>query len=62
MNHIGFVAGVAAGLWVGYAMTFWTSEQGEYYGWRVSLILQIVPALAFAVGLPFLPETYVPST
>jgi MFS family permease len=57
MNHVGFVAGIAAGLWVGYGMTFWENAQGTYYGWRVSLILQLVPALTFGVGLPFIPET-----
>lgn len=62
MNHIGFVAGIAAGLWVGYAMTFWTGARGEYYGWRVSLLLQAVPALAFGAGLPFIPESYVSRT
>jgi len=57
MNHVGFIAGLAAGLWVGYGMTFWTSEAGVYYGWRVSILLQMVPAFTFAVGLPFLPES-----
>jgi MFS family permease len=57
MNHVGFIAGLAAGLWVGYGMTFWTSEAGVYYGWRVSILLQLVPAFTFAGGLPFLPES-----
>ncbi|KZZ95363.1 General substrate transporter [Moelleriella libera RCEF 2490] len=57
MNHVGFVAGLAAGLWVGYAMTFWTSDQGVFWGWRVSLVLQFIPATVFLAGLPFLPDT-----
>jgi MFS family permease len=57
MNHIGFVAGLASGFWVGYAVTFWTGGNGEEMGWRLSLSLQFVPAFIFAVGLPYLPET-----
>jgi MFS family permease len=57
MNHVGFIAGLATGLWVGYGMTFWTTPAGEAYGWRVSILLQLIPAVTFAVGLPFLPET-----
>jgi hypothetical protein len=57
MNHVGFIAGLATGLWVGYLMTFWTSGTGHYYGWRVSILLEVVPALTFGVGLPWIPET-----
>ncbi|KAH7375446.1 ascus development protein [Plectosphaerella cucumerina] len=57
MNHVGFIAGLATGLWVGYLMTFWTSDTGHYYGWRVSILLEVVPALTFGVGLPWIPET-----
>ncbi|KEY75201.1 hypothetical protein S7711_01640 [Stachybotrys chartarum IBT 7711] len=57
MNHVGFITGLAAGLWVGYAMTYWTGPAGEYWGWRVSILLQLLPALIFASGLPFLPES-----
>ena len=38
-------------------MSYWTGEAGEYWGWRVSILIQLVPALAFAAGLPFFPET-----
>jgi hypothetical protein len=38
-------------------MTFWTGPSGEAWGWRVSILLQLIPALTFAAGLPFLPET-----
>lgn len=44
---------------VGYAVTFWDDPHGEHVGWRFSLAVQFIPALIFAVGLPFLPETYV---
>ncbi|KAG5917277.1 hypothetical protein E4U42_007311 [Claviceps africana] len=58
LNHVGFVAGLAAGLWVGYGMTFWTaSEAGRYWGWRVSMLVQLVPAIVFVTGLPFFPES-----
>lgn len=42
---------------VGYGMTFWTGPNGKYWGWRVSILFQIVPAVIFAAGLFFVPET-----
>ncbi|KAG5915952.1 hypothetical protein E4U61_004104 [Claviceps capensis] len=58
LNHVGFIAGMAAGLWIGYGMTFWTSsEAGKYWGWRVSILIQLFPAFTFVIGLPFLPDT-----
>ncbi|KAI2636828.1 general substrate transporter [Xylaria nigripes] len=58
LNHVGFVVGLATGLWVGYAVTFWsTSAYGEYVSWRFSLAVNLVPSCIFAAGLPFLPET-----
>jgi len=57
MNHVGFVAGLAAGFWVGYGVTFWEGSWGDYVGWRFSLAVQFIPAFIFGVGLPFLPET-----
>ncbi|PHH67951.1 hypothetical protein CDD83_6331 [Cordyceps sp. RAO-2017] len=59
MNHVGFVAGLAAGLWVGYGMSFWTGPAGQRWGWRVSILVQLLPAGFFAAGLLFLPETCV---
>ncbi len=38
-------------------MTFWDTPRGESVGWRVSFALQYVPAVAFMLGLPFVPET-----
>ncbi|KHO01571.1 General substrate transporter [Metarhizium album ARSEF 1941] len=57
VNHVGFVAGLAAGLWTGYAMAFWTSDAGRYWAWRDSVLVQCGPALVFTGGLFFLPET-----
>ncbi|OLN94101.1 Sugar transporter STL1-like protein 8 [Colletotrichum chlorophyti] len=57
MNHVGFIAGIAAGFWVGFLMSYWNSESGLYYGWRVSILLEVVPALIFGAGLPWMPET-----
>ncbi|KAF9880284.1 hypothetical protein CkaCkLH20_02238 [Colletotrichum karsti] len=57
MNHVGFIAGMAIGLWVGYGMAFWKTEAGVYYGWRVTILLEIIPALVFGLGLPWIPET-----
>lgn len=42
---------------VGYGMSFWTGPAGDFYGWRVSVLLQLIPALMFAAGLPFTPES-----
>ncbi|KAL2198147.1 general substrate transporter [Corynascus similis CBS 632.67] len=57
MNHVGFVAGLAAGFWVGYAMTFWDDERGSSVGWRYSLGASFVPAIIFVVALPFMRES-----
>ncbi|KAI4592793.1 hypothetical protein KJ359_010426 [Pestalotiopsis sp. 9143b] len=58
LNHVGFVAGLAAGFWVGYGVTFWeNSPRQTYVSWRFSIAVVLVPCLIFAVGLPFLPET-----
>ncbi|KAK1570043.1 general substrate transporter [Colletotrichum navitas] len=57
VNHVGFIAGIATGLWVGYFMRFWRSRAGDFWGWRLSILLEIVPALIFGLGLPWIPET-----
>ncbi|KAL2264468.1 hypothetical protein VTK26DRAFT_33 [Humicola hyalothermophila] len=57
MNHVGFVAGLASGFWVGYAMTFWDNERGQSVGWRCSLGASFIPALLFIVALPFMHES-----
>ncbi|KAK6858280.1 general substrate transporter [Apiospora arundinis] len=53
LNHVGFVAGLASGFWVGYGVTFWMTSNS----WRFSAAAVLIPAVIFAVGLPFLPET-----
>ncbi|PNY25182.1 Glucosidase 2 subunit beta [Tolypocladium capitatum] len=58
LNHVGFITGLASGARrVGYGMTYWTGPAGEYWGWRVSILIQLLPALVFAAGLPRLPDT-----
>ncbi|KAH6842603.1 general substrate transporter [Chaetomium sp. MPI-CAGE-AT-0009] len=57
MNHVGFVAGLASGFWVGYAMTFWDNSRGQSVGWRYSLGASFIPALFFIVTLPFMRES-----
>ncbi|KAK2040758.1 general substrate transporter [Colletotrichum somersetense] len=57
VNHVGFIAGIATGLWIGYFIRFWTSRAGCFWGWRLSILLEIVPALIFGLGLPWIPET-----
>jgi hypothetical protein len=42
---------------VGYGMSFWTSPNGKYNGWRLSIALQYIPASLFCVGVLFMPET-----
>ncbi|TVY35289.1 Quinate permease [Lachnellula subtilissima] len=50
MNHIGLVAGLAVAFWVGYGFSGWGSANGKYYGWRLSIIVQYIPALIFMIG------------
>ncbi|RDL41652.1 MFS general substrate transporter [Venustampulla echinocandica] len=57
MNHVGLVAGLAVAFWVGYAFSGWTTSNGNFYGWRLSLMVQYIPAVIFFVGIPFCPET-----
>ncbi|GAP93301.2 putative general substrate transporter [Rosellinia necatrix] len=58
LNHVGFVVGLATGFWVGYGVTFWSSTAyGQSVSWRFSLAANLVPSVAFGIGLPFLPET-----
>ncbi|KAJ0168544.1 putative polyol transporter 4 [Colletotrichum tanaceti] len=42
---------------VGFFMRFWQSSVGYFWGWRLSILLEIVPALVFGLGLPWIPET-----
>ena len=38
-------------------MTYWDSPTGQYWGWRVAILVQLLPAIIFAAGLPLLPDT-----
>ncbi|KAJ3497140.1 hypothetical protein NLG97_g2118 [Lecanicillium saksenae] len=62
INHVGFVAGLATGLWAGYFITFWTGDTGEFWGWRTLILAQLAPSLAFAAMLPHIPETWLLQT
>ncbi|KAJ4373086.1 hypothetical protein N0V83_003377 [Neocucurbitaria cava] len=42
---------------VGYAISHWESTQGMYYGWRLSMALQLVPEAIFLGGVFFCPES-----
>ncbi|KAH6617673.1 general substrate transporter [Chaetomium sp. MPI-SDFR-AT-0129] len=57
MNHVGFVAGLASGFWVGYCITFWDDERGLAIGWRYSLGASFIPALIFMIAIPFMHES-----
>ncbi|RYP73528.1 hypothetical protein DL771_003567 [Monosporascus sp. 5C6A] len=58
LNHVGFVAGLASGFWVGYGVTFWNrTEYDINISWRVSLAVILIPCFIFGSGLPFLPES-----
>ncbi|KAK8143682.1 hypothetical protein G3M48_006884 [Beauveria asiatica] len=57
INHVGFVVGLATGLWAGYFVTFWKDAAGQYWGWRTLILVQLLPSLIFAALLPYIPET-----
>ncbi|RYP01744.1 hypothetical protein DL765_010835 [Monosporascus sp. GIB2] len=58
LNHVGFVAGLASGFWVGYGITFWNATEYDInISWRVSLAVILIPCFIFGGGLPFLPES-----
>ncbi|KAK3179288.1 hypothetical protein K4F52_009259 [Lecanicillium sp. MT-2017a] len=57
MNHAGFITGLALGLWAGFFITFWKGSAGNYWGWRVLILVQLLPALSFAAGLTYIPES-----
>ncbi|CEJ79843.1 hypothetical protein VHEMI00058 [[Torrubiella] hemipterigena] len=57
VNHAGFIGGLAMGLWAGYFITFWSSAAGQFWGWRVLILVQLLPAGVFAYSLPRLPES-----
>ncbi|CAO2650024.1 Nn.00g013160.m01.CDS01 [Neocucurbitaria sp. VM-36] len=62
INHVGLVVGLATAFWVGYGISHWETTQGMYYGWRLSMALQLVPEVLFLGGVFFLPERCVAPT
>ncbi|KAJ2899466.1 Sugar transporter STL1-like protein 8 [Zalerion maritima] len=57
-SHVGFVGGLSLGFWVGFWVAGWEDTKfARTHGWRVGLAVQFVPALVFAAGLPWTPET-----
>ncbi|KAF2119415.1 general substrate transporter [Lophiotrema nucula] len=57
INHVGLVAGLATAFWVGYGISHWETDAGNYYGWRLCMILQFIPESLFLMGVFFTPET-----
>ncbi|CAI6244419.1 unnamed protein product [Periconia digitata] len=57
INHVGLVAGLAVAFWVGYGVSHWETDRGNYYGWRMSMALQFVPEAIFLLGVFLCPET-----
>lgn len=42
---------------VGYGVSHWESDRGDYYGWRLSLAVQFIFEFFFLLGVFFCPET-----
>jgi multisubunit Na+/H+ antiporter MnhE subunit len=57
INHAGLIVGMATAFWVGYALDHWETAQGVYYGWRLAVCLQYIPAFLFLAGAYWTPET-----
>lgn len=55
-NQLGIVFGICMAFWVGYGFSFWTKGSGVDLQWRLSIIMQYVPAVIFLLGVPTLPE------
>lgn len=55
-NQVGIVFGISMAFWVGYGLSMWNTGAGVDLQWRISIILQYVPALIFLIGVPTLPE------
>jgi hypothetical protein len=49
---------ISVAFWVGYGFSFWNTGRGVDLQWRLSVIMQLVPALFFCIGAPFLTERY----
>ncbi|KAH7112287.1 general substrate transporter [Dactylonectria estremocensis] len=57
LNQVGISLGISIAFWIGYGFSFWRAGNGESLGWRLSILIQYVPAVIFCVGAPFLCES-----
>ncbi|KAH7346087.1 general substrate transporter [Pyrenochaeta sp. MPI-SDFR-AT-0127] len=57
INHLGLVVGLATAFWVGYSISHWETASGDYYGWRISMALQLLPEVFFLAGVCLCPES-----
>ncbi|KAF1849048.1 general substrate transporter [Cucurbitaria berberidis CBS 394.84] len=57
INHLGLVVGLATAFWVGYGISHWETTRGTYYGWRLSMALQLIPETLFLGGVFVCPES-----
>ena len=55
-NQVGIVFGISMAFWVGYGLSFWNTGKGIDLQWRVSIMMQFVPAIVFLIGVPTIPE------
>ncbi|KAH0835985.1 hypothetical protein FOPE_04243 [Fonsecaea pedrosoi] len=56
-NQIGIVAGISVAFWIGYGFSHWTTGRGVDLQWRLSVIMQFVPAVLYLALIPFFPES-----
>ncbi|GJN84220.1 hypothetical protein PLIIFM63780_007776 [Purpureocillium lilacinum] len=57
LNQTGIAFGIAIAFWTGYGYSFWNTKRGVELEWRLSIVMQFIPALVFCVGAPFLHES-----
>ncbi|KAL3442755.1 general substrate transporter [Aspergillus insuetus] len=56
-NQLGIVFGISMAFWIGYGFSFWDTGSGVDLQWRLSVIMQFIPAIIFLIGVPTLPES-----
>jgi len=56
LYNVNIMSGVTGAYWINYASTIHISSSSSWQ-WRVPMILQIIPAVALFIGLPFFPES-----
>ncbi|KAK4088921.1 hypothetical protein Purlil1_6774 [Purpureocillium lilacinum] len=57
LNQTGIAFGIAIAFWTGYGYSFWNTKRGVELEWRLSIVMQFIPALVFCIGAPFLHES-----